>query len=221
MTSNAPAVKATPRKTGRPRVTSEDKILDAARAIAAADPSTPVSIVSIARKLGIAPMAIYNYFPSRDALMQELSALLLTKLSIDIPDGADAFETISLWAHAIRVHFLKHPELLQILGWVDGYTSAAWLQKSEVIFRALGRLGLEGEELTKTIRWVWNVVMSAISVEIHERTTPSTLSASAHVRLSADVRPVVELMHRSAATEGFNERFFEFHVSMMIRGLRR
>jgi AcrR family transcriptional regulator len=205
---------------GRPRITSRDKIVEAGLAIAAADPSAIVSIVAIARKLEIAPMAIYNYFPNRDALMQELSARLLEKMEIDIPAAASPFEAIGIWARATRAHFLRNPELLQILGYENGYVSGAWLAKSKELFRAMEALGFAGEELVKAIRWFWNVAMSAITVEVQERISPALASEQSKERLDNYGKDVLALMNTAGASEGFQDRLFDFHITMAIRALK-
>lgn len=205
---------------GRPRITSKDKIVEAGLALAAADPSASVSVVSIARKLGIAPMAIYNYFPNRDALMQELSARLLEKMEIEIPAAASPFEAIGIWARSTRAHFLRNPELLQILDYQNGYVSGAWLAKSEALFRAMEALGFTGEELVKAIRWFWNVAMSAITVEVHEHIAPVLASERSNERLDRYGKDVLALMNTVAAGEGFLDRLFDFHITMAIAALK-
>lgn len=205
---------------GRPRVTSQEKIIEAGMAIAAANPTAILSVVAIAKKLEIAPMAIYNYFPSRDALMQKLSARLLEKMAIDVGRAANPFETIEVWARAARTHFLQFPELLQILDYENGYTSSAWLAKSEALFRAMEMMGFAGEELVKSIRWLWNVVMSAIAVEIQDSLSPSSISDRIDHETNNYVKDTASMMQEISQSYGFYERLFDFHVGMAINGLR-
>lgn len=205
---------------GRPRVTSQEKIIEAGVAIAAANPTSIVSVVAIAKKLEIAPMAIYNYFPSRDALMQELSARLLEKMTIDESSAANPSGTIEVWARSARTHFLQFPELLQILDYENGYTSTAWLAKSEALFRSMEAMGFFGEELVKSIRWFWNVVMSAITVEIQDRLSPSLVSDRIDVEASRYVKDTACFMQEASRSSGFYERLFDFHIEMAIAALK-
>lgn len=204
---------------GRPRVSSREKIVEAGLALAAADPSAAVSVVAIARKLGIAPMAIYNYFPNRDALMQELSAGLLDKMEIRVQTGTAAIEALAIWARGAREHFLCYPELLQILGYDNGYASAAWLSGSRVVFQAMESLGYCGDELARAIRWYWNVVMSAITVEVRERMTPVPVTSDASGRLDGYVKQVVGTLSEALADANFHSSLFEFHLLMAARSL--
>jgi TetR/AcrR family transcriptional regulator, tetracycline repressor protein len=218
--SNGLALNGQPvRKKGRPRVTSRDQIVETALDIAASDPAATVSVVAIARRLGIAPMAIYNYFPNKDALMQELSARLLTRMDIRVPRDSTPTETIAIWSHSIRVLFLRHPELLKILSYENGYASAAWLEKSTELFRALELLRYAGDELVMAIRWLWNVVMSAITVEVQESMAPVAIGDDVSSRLGDYALGIVRTMREATVTEGFYERFFDFNIEIAMRSL--
>lgn len=69
---------------GRPARISRDMILDAAAALAEANPDELPSLNGIARALKISPMAIYTYFASKDELLQALSDRLLADFTLDI-----------------------------------------------------------------------------------------------------------------------------------------
>lgn len=205
---------------GRPRVTSRDKIVEAGLCLAAAAPSASISIASIAREIGIAPMAIYNYFPNRDALMQELSACLLDKMKIDIAPGTPPLTAIGIWGRSARAHFLAHPELLGIIGYENGYSSDAWFAKSKALFEAMEALGLSGEELVKAIRWFWNVVMSAITVEVQESINPVAVDEGVGERFDSYTGEKFLMMNAAFRKPSFHDDMFEFNLKMVVHALK-
>lgn len=204
---------------GRPRVTSKDKIVEAGLSLAAAAPSTSISIGAVARELGIAPMAIYNYFPNRDALMQELSARLLDRMTIEIRPGTHPVKAIEIWARSARAHFLKHPELLWIIGYENGYSSDAWFAKSRTLFHALEALGFSRQELVKAARWCWNVVMSAITVEVQEAINPVVADEDASGKFDSFIGERFRMMNAAIRQPSFYDDMFEFNLEMMGHAL--
>lgn len=217
----APTVSKHPvRGKGRPRVTSRDKIVEAGLSLAAAAPSASISIASIARELGIAPMAIYNYFPNRDSLMQELSARLLNKMKIEIAPGTHPLKAIEIWARSTRVHFLEHPELLWIIGYENGYSSDAWFAKSKALFEAMEALGLTGDEVIRAIQWFWNVVMSAITVEIQGAINPVAVDEVVDERFDRYTGERFLTMNKAIRSPCFYDELFDFHLEMMVHALK-
>lgn len=220
MTQNPLLPNGRPVAKGVPRITSRDKIVEAGLALAAADPCTSVTVVSIARKLGIAPMAIYNYFPSKDSLMQELSARLLDRMEIAISEGAKPLEVTEIWARSARAHFTRHPEVLRIIGYENGYSSDAWFAKSKPLFEAMEALGFSGEELIKVIRWFWNTIMSAITVEIQESMASAPSMERVDERFDSYVGDAFKVLNEVSRDMFFYDRLFDFHVEMMIYALK-
>lgn len=216
-----PAVSDHPvRGKGRPRVTSRDKIVEVGLSLAAAAPSTSISIASIARELGIAPMAIYNYFPNRDSLMQELSARLLDRMKIEIVPGAHPLKAIEIWARSARAHFLKYPELLWIIGYENGYSSDAWFAKSKALFEAMEALGLTGDEVVKAIRWFWNVVMSAITVEIQDVINPVKVDEDVDERFDSYTGERFLMLNEAFRKPSFYDDMFDFNLEMVAHALK-
>jgi AcrR family transcriptional regulator len=68
------------RASGRPLKTSREAIIACAIEILEKEPGAGVSLNRIAKTMNISPMSIYNYFDSRDKLLQALSSHLLADL---------------------------------------------------------------------------------------------------------------------------------------------
>lgn len=123
----------TARERVRLEVTAE--ILQAARAQLAEGGASAISLRAIARDLGMAPSAVYRYFPSRDDVLTRLiveayDAVGATaegardRAAADSLSPSDAFR--SIW-RAVRVWALDHPhEYALIYGSpVPGYAAPA------------------------------------------------------------------------------------------------
>ena len=79
-----------PREMVRTEVTRQ--ILEVARRHVASDGAAALSVRSVARDLGMAPSALYRYFPSRDALLSALILGAYEALATAAEEASDAAE---------------------------------------------------------------------------------------------------------------------------------
>jgi TetR/AcrR family transcriptional regulator, tetracycline repressor protein len=104
---------------GRPgprRTLTEQTILDAALALLAERGAEGVTVRGIAARVGVAPNAVYTYFPDKAAVLQGLVERLLGRVNHDRTDPSlpwrDRIHTLALdlraelLAHAGAVHLL-------------------------------------------------------------------------------------------------------------------
>src|SRR5215218_593710 len=83
-------------------------ILDAAEAIAAADGFGALSMRAVAARLGAAPMALYNHFATRDALVDALLDRVLHRFAPAPPTDDWAGDVLG-FARAHRRLLADHP----------------------------------------------------------------------------------------------------------------
>ena len=96
------------RRARRPRGSlSRDVILDAAEA-AARDGFDALTIRAVAARLGAAPMALYNHFPTKDALVDALLDRVLSRFEAP-PDTGEWREDLRGFARAHRAMLSAHP----------------------------------------------------------------------------------------------------------------
>lgn len=206
-----------PRRGGRPAVLSREMVLDAAMEVARQTPDVPVSISAVARSLNVTPMALYTYFGNRDDLMQALSARLLEGLVIDVPAEASHVERITVWAHSVRRYCLDHPQLLSMLIWEGGRSSAAWLNKSRPLFEAAEGLGYQGEALGRMMLWLWASIVTPIKIELFLRQTePAWHDESA---LDPALRDGVRMVYLAADSGDSHERNFAFQMAQLAKAI--
>ncbi|MGY1942153.1 TetR/AcrR family transcriptional regulator C-terminal domain-containing protein [Nocardia asiatica] len=107
-----------PRPAGRgPKQTvSVDAVVAAAVALADREGYEKVSIRAVAAELGLRPMSLYTYVPSKDAL-----AVLMVDAVADedasIPGDLPPRERLAAVARQVRAELLAHPWLLEVPPW--------------------------------------------------------------------------------------------------------
>ncbi|MET7769832.1 TetR/AcrR family transcriptional regulator C-terminal domain-containing protein [Nocardia sp. NPDC005366] len=93
-----------------------DAVVAAAVALADRDGYDRVSIRAVAAELGLRPMSLYTYVPSKDAL-----AVLMVDAVADqdaaIPAAAPARRRMGAIARQVRAELLAHPWLLEVSPW--------------------------------------------------------------------------------------------------------
>jgi AcrR family transcriptional regulator len=99
-------------RTARERVHEEvsGEILAVARTHLARDGGSALSLRSIARELGMAPSALYRYYPGRDAL---LSALILSAYNALADEAERAAETAARRGDSDAVRWLAVPRAMR------------------------------------------------------------------------------------------------------------
>nr|WP_245549006.1 TetR/AcrR family transcriptional regulator C-terminal domain-containing protein [Nocardia exalbida] len=107
-----------PRPVGRgPKQTvTVDAVVAAAVALADREGYEKVSIRTVAAELGLRPMSLYTYVPSKDAL-----AVLMADAVADedppIPADLPPRERLAAVARRVRAEFVAHPWLLEVPPW--------------------------------------------------------------------------------------------------------
>ncbi|MEV0027607.1 TetR/AcrR family transcriptional regulator C-terminal domain-containing protein [Nocardia sp. NPDC050793] len=107
-----------PRAGGRgPKQTvSVDAVVAAAIALADRDGYEKVSIRAVAAELGLRPMSLYTYVPSKEAL----AVLMVDAVAAEdapIPAELPMRERIAAIARQVRAEVLAHPWLLEVSPW--------------------------------------------------------------------------------------------------------
>jgi len=211
---------AAPPPRGRPARISRDAVLDACIGLLQRDPATPISLNAVARELDVTPMAIYTWFANKDELLQALSARLLADFELNIPAKADGYQKITQWAHAMRRHLLKHPQLISMLMWEGGHGSISWIRSALLVYHALAELGLKGKQQARATLWIWQVVMGAVNIEIRNQSIPHVLAEEDFNKLEPASRTPVSALQQLTAQKDYQDTFFAFQLDRMLDALR-
>lgn len=141
----------TPPARGRPPTLSEGRIVEVALDLLHANPREPLSMARIARELSVSPPALTRYFPSREALLTAMSAVVFA----DFPDelkGATWREQLAEWQANIVRLYRKHPGVLHLMEW-DGKLAGPWFRAQMPVIVLLHRLGFRQTRLLETAGW--------------------------------------------------------------------
>jgi len=169
------------RRPGPRRSLTEDDVLDAALSLLDAGGVPAVSVRGIAAKVGVAPNAVYTYFPDRAAVVRALADRLLGETTLDAAadPGRPWWERVEAVALDLRAHLSAHPGAVGLVvgGPLDGpraralaghlrdLLAAAGLPRTGaargarlLIAHVLGSLALEtGEQPPGTEQYLWEL----------------------------------------------------------------
>ncbi len=107
-------------------------------------------IKTLAKELGTTSMAVYNYFDSRDALLEAVADRVcgLFRAPPKKP-GDDWPDTLRAWLWALKEHAEKYPVMPLVVGF-NGHTSAGWLKVTvPVTLLFYEELGLRDKQLAQ------------------------------------------------------------------------
>lgn len=102
------------RRGPKPRV-SVDEVVTSAIGLADAEGLAAVSMRALAARLGLGPMSLYTYVPTRDVLL----ALMVDQVAADtpVPVAGAVLESLDAMARVLREEYLAHPWLLEVSQW--------------------------------------------------------------------------------------------------------
>ena len=108
---------ARPVRPGPRRTLSEQVILDAALALLAELGAERVTIRGIATRVGIAPNAVYTYFPDKAAVLHGLTEQLLGRVHDNLADDSSLpwRDRVHALAHDLRTELLAHTGSVHLL----------------------------------------------------------------------------------------------------------
>jgi TetR/AcrR family tetracycline transcriptional repressor len=194
---------------GRPgprRVLTEDAILDAALALLDSGGLEAASVRRIAAAVGVAPNAVYTYFPDKSAVLAALVDRLLGEVDYAAlaDHGPPWRERVQALALDVRARLSAHPGAVTLLmgGPMDGPHA---LRLGEYLLELLAGAGLDREAAARASYLVMTYVLGAIALEAAEHSGSGPLPAEAD-RIAArraafiDV-PAEQFPHTAAAAD--------------------
>ncbi|WP_245745683.1 TetR/AcrR family transcriptional regulator [Nocardia altamirensis] len=141
-----------PRKQGgrgpKPTV-SVDAVVKAAVALADRDGYAKVSIRTVAAELGLRPMSLYTYVPSKEALAV-LMADAVADEDAPIPSELPVRERMAAIARQARAELLAHPWLLEVSPW-RLVLGPGLMRRFERQLAAIEGMGLSDVEMDRVV----------------------------------------------------------------------
>ena len=131
---------------GPKRTLSADDVVQAAIAVADRDGLSALTMQAVAKEVGFTTMALYRYFPSKEALIDAIvDAAMGTPPERTAPAGPWRDE-VSRWAHAKRAMLMSRPWLAE-LPFVAAPHGPNWLTWLEGAVAALSLTGLDAVDV--------------------------------------------------------------------------
>lgn len=141
------------KRRGRPARLSAETVVLAALALLDDCPADDFTMTRVAQAVGTTTMALYRYFPSRDALLDALANHVFAQFEMErVPAGRPWQDTLFAWQCALKSHFERHQTLTRLMAW-NGHLSGAWLRVQMPVIEALHAAGFHGRLLTNAVTW--------------------------------------------------------------------
>ncbi len=164
--SDTPSKKATPKKkaapkkkastaparskksgAGRPSRLSREMILDTSLKLLDQYDVEGFTLARVAGELDTVSMALYNYFPSREALLAELANHICKQFVMPKAKRNQTWQkTLRDWTYTLLNLAQKYPMMIKITG-MEGKTSAGWLRISRIVGTTLYEAGFRDKAL--------------------------------------------------------------------------
>jgi TetR/AcrR family tetracycline transcriptional repressor len=154
--------------TGKPaprRTLTEQEILDAALALLDTGGAGAASIRRIAAAVGVAPNAVYTYFPDKTAVDRALVELILAEVTAELTGGWRA--RVEALAVDLRRQLIAHPGAVPLLlgGPLDGPNS---LRLGESLLDLLAAGGLDPASAARGSYLLMVYVLGAVALEVDD-----------------------------------------------------
>src|SRR5215218_4630237 len=214
---------AMPRRRGPRRALTEDEILDAALSLLDDGGPDAASVRGIAARVGVAPNAVYTYFPDKASVVKALVERLLGEVDHDVfADRSRPWrERVEALALDLRVHLSEHPGAVSLMigGPMDGPHALAL---NERLLELLADAGLDRTQAARASYLLIVYVFGSIALEVADQHEPGALRPEAErmtARRSALSATPVDDFPRSAAAAGTMAGYIS--TEQYLWGLRR
>jgi AcrR family transcriptional regulator len=221
--SKNPNPPQTPRgaRTRRPRGSlTPELILDAAEAIAAAHGFDALSMRAVAAGLGAVPMALYNHFATKDALVDALLSRVLLRFEPE-PPTADWGEDLRRFARAHRRLLVAHPWAVAPL-FSRPSPGLGSVRIGEAALEILARGGVTGERAVAAfssviaLNYGWSAFTTARELDPGG---PSHAVAAMLAALPPAEYPLTVSVAGAMGAYG-SDRHYAFALDRLVAGLR-
>ena len=196
---SAPAVR---RRRGPRRALTEDEILDAALSLLDEGGPDAASVRGIAARVGVAPNAVYTYFPDKAAVIKALVERLLGEVDHDVFADRDRpwRERVEALALDLRATLSAHPGAVSLMvgGPMDGPNAFAL---NERLLQLLADAGLDATDAGRACYLLIVYVFGHVAREVADGHRPGSLPPEAE-RVAARAlaaTPAEHVPHDAAA----------------------
>jgi AcrR family transcriptional regulator len=198
--------KVAPRRGRPPRVTRELIVL-AATALLREEPDQPLTMVRVAERVGVSPMALYRHFKDRDELVDEVVGHVLAERNAAIPTDGPWQDQLRAWVLGGLEYLVPCAQVVQLV--LAGGTSR-WVHDAATLARILEHAGYSDDQLAELQVWIALSVGGYVMAEAARRKGPNmaeTYAALAQLSPEDADRLVTLIPRIDRAFDRMHERF--------------
>lgn len=201
---------------GRKPTIDSARIVREAVALLAEDSLNGFTLNKLARRLGVSVMALYTYFPSRNALLDAAADHVFALF--ERPAARERWQDeVHDWLWAMQRHFERHPVGLDLLAWED-HVTAAWVRAWRPIADLLDRQDLKGARHSFAVDYFMHAAIATMFSYRATRGLRVSEALSSVVGLApADQRFIDEYARRIRGID--STQLLDFSFDQIVRGL--
>lgn len=162
---------------------TQRRIAEAALAAMDAEGIDGLSMRKLAQSLGSSPMALYTYFPDKDALLDGVAQLLLAEVATP-PEDVHWRDAMRFIMRAVRHVALAHPNVARLIHRFPPHTPDA-LAFVEAGFRSFRRAGFDELSTARCYRALAAYSLGTLDVELGGYFSPDARPVAPHEALQA------------------------------------
>lgn len=197
-----------------------DRIVQSAIGILDRPGGAALTMRSLAEDLGVTAMALYKYFPSKEALLDAVVDRLLGEIQIPAPSRGDWIERSRALASSFHRVLQRHPALAALVAREPALGRSA-LRLYEAALEILRGSGLEDRRLVAAYGALYSYTLGFTVVQVARRG-----AAAARRRVDAAARrqgldeKQARLLHDLRPRTGrYSDEQFAFGLDLLLAGL--
>lgn len=167
-------------------------IAQAALAAIDADGIEGLSMRKLAQNLGSSPMAVYTYFPDKDALLDGVAQLLLAEVDTP-PEEIHWRDAMRFIMRSVRHVAMRHPNASRLINRFPPHTPDA-LAFVEAGFRSFRRAGFDELSTARCYRALAAYSLGTLDIELGGYFSPETRTITSETRDSMDTPTAAKLL---------------------------
>jgi AcrR family transcriptional regulator len=214
------AASSAPRRAGRPprSVLSRDRITAAALDLIAAEGYEGLTMSALARRLRVAPSALYNHAESKQEVLRWVQDHVMTMVDFSAFADEPWDEAVRQWAWSYREVFARHAPLIPVIAVLPVTDAAETLRMYEEVAQGFLRAGWPEDRIVPAIVALESFIYgSALDVAAPGDIFDSGTLAHQFPVFTSAVRSATD----SAGAEGAADAAFRAGLDGMIAGLRQ
>lgn len=141
------------RSAGRPvkRVLSQERIVTAALAVISSGGYGALTMSALARRLGVAPSALYNHVESKQEVLRWLQDYAMSSVDVSGFASLPWDEALREWARSYRDVFARHTPLIPVIAVLQVSGAPRTLAMYETVAAGLERAGWPANRIVPAI----------------------------------------------------------------------